>query len=1005
MKKTRIVSCFAIGILLFSLLFTVGANAAEGATEDYDAYYLQNGLTLLSSFYDGDASDTGAVSAVGLWQSANDGRGITFEVPTVYGAQSTGLTLTLPSGHYTLEAVAEPYGMRDEESGEPYLTDSSPRVANAFSFGGLKTAAYPAYGSINQCRTVYYYYGTVGSIGTHLTFSRFFDTAAAGEALTLGVSRTLDADGEHYTLYGNGRSETVLSIPAQQTVESSACRLFYGFPATVYAVRVYDRVLSAAEMAHNHLVDLFAYHRLPISLVRESLSEEEWQALAEELSTVSVTAKRETVATAVSARLYALADAENAAFGRVARAHRLDILSFLSNERNAAAVQALAALDGREGLSSTAVQQYFDLLLTGEDVYGALIVFDRFAPDRVENAPVLEAVFRVNTGLLQILELTESFSFGTMVGYADAYTDAASLVLDEEGSVGEHAARYLAYQTGDSRPEEISFRVVWDAAYQTREGYGEAVLFRAWLKTADGVRYIDTSEKVLPRASMLEAAKYFVCHYDGTEQEIYAYNADEGLRAVLWACSVANIPTILPTEDEMRLEELKAQLAEGLAEAMQVEAVRYCGRYYEKYDENAIWIEYLDTNQAGVDGDARIRPAYIYFPTYVDPTSYSNETQMKNMGILRVFGYIGTPTTASMYPNMTFPGIVCVHGGGGHAYINYVKEAVNHGYFAIAIDTDGFTRSNPTAADSAGGYVLDTLGMKKDSLENSHADMTEQWQYYVQRALIYCNTVLRSFTQVDEDAVGITGISWGGFAVTTNIQYDYRYAFAVPVYLSSFIAESEALSLGSIKSSAFVAALWQDTERLSRVQMPVLLLNGDGDPYASLNTTLRTYYAIPGAEMCISHGLTHSQQKGASQSEIYLFGNRCLGIGNGLPQFDSTASGSSDREYTLTVRENSRLSQYSAVLYYQTEPIAYNGGTEYATCKPRLEWEALPLTVGADGTVEVTVPEEAVVYYVAVTAYNASEKQMPAVYYTYTGNVTTTTPLIPVGCEEMYALN
>ena len=50
--------------------------------------------------------------------------------------------------------------------------------------------------------------------------------------------------------------------------------LFNASPTTVYAIRVYNRVLSADEMRHNHFVDLLAYHGIAPAVVEKMTDEQ-----------------------------------------------------------------------------------------------------------------------------------------------------------------------------------------------------------------------------------------------------------------------------------------------------------------------------------------------------------------------------------------------------------------------------------------------------------------------------------------------------------------------------------------------------------------------------------------------------------------------------------------------------------------------------------------------------------------------------------------------------------
>ena len=106
--------------------------------------------------------------------------------------------------------------------------------------------------------------------------------------VTFGLDRTVTAGGDYnqasFDVLLNGVSKLTVTnlgdkhVCAKQdtfyTIDqlngwngkpSTAGDAFFGVPATVYAVRVYDSVLTAEEKAQNHAVDLMAYFGLDVS--------------------------------------------------------------------------------------------------------------------------------------------------------------------------------------------------------------------------------------------------------------------------------------------------------------------------------------------------------------------------------------------------------------------------------------------------------------------------------------------------------------------------------------------------------------------------------------------------------------------------------------------------------------------------------------------------------------------------------------------------------------------
>lgn len=143
----------------------------------------------------------------------------------------------------------------------------------------------------------------------------------------------------------------------------------------------------------------------------------------------------------------------------------------------------------------------------------------------------------------------------------------------------------------------------------------------------------------------------------------------------------------------------------------------------------------------------------------------------------KIFAYIGIPEHE---PGEKVPGIVLVHGGGGHAFPGWVRMWNDRGYAAVAMDNTGYFPSE-------NGWVRrgDSIP-DNDGVTTSSGEADEMWMYHAVISAALCGSILRSLPDVDAERVGITGISWGGVITSILIGYDPRFAFAVPVYGSDF---------------------------------------------------------------------------------------------------------------------------------------------------------------------------------------------------------------------------
>lgn len=453
------------------------------------------------------------------------------------------------------------------------------------------------------------------------------------------------------------------------------------------------------------------------------------------------------------------------------------------------------------------------------------------------------------------------------------------------------------------------------------------------------------------------------------------------------------------TEEEKLLISLKGDIKSAMTENTKEYKVLFCDASDNPTlaaDEKAIWVvelfkAYPDSTD---EAEAVITAVHIYYPMHDDPSDYT-DSELNTMGVIRVFAYMGIPDNATSQNKVQ--GIVCTHGGEGHAYAKYCLEAVRHGYAAIAFDTEGYHALNGIEANER-----DLLGHKeKDNFSTAKNSIKEQWMYYVISDCAFANTVLRSLDAVDKDKVGITGISWGGLAVTVASCYDSRFAFCVPVYLSYFVSsQTNDAFFGSTEYNPdfdkFAADLWQDAETLEGNTVPTLLINSQKDRFADISSTVMTYKTLKKnnskAYVLIKPDLPHSQEAGASQPEIYRFGDWvCSNYGNEKSFFtiDKQITSELGRSYQISVTVPENITNVSAILYYTTEPLSYS--SSYT-----LEQSFKSVFISEDGvqsrgdgssvyTYTVTAPDNAYLYYVSFYGESAYDKNIP-ITYTYSGS-------------------
>ena len=454
--------------------------------------------------------------------------------------------------------------------------------------------------------------------------------------------------------------------------------------------------------------------------------------------------------------------------------------------------------------------------------------------------------------------------------------------------------------------------------------------------------------------------------------------------------------TMPPTETELTADEklamqIRAQIKERMVENTTEYKVLYCGASDNPTladGEKAIWVQTLSWRPYGTTADkdkSVVKPVYFYYPMHDDPSQYSN-TQLRGMGATRVFAYMGIPESASE-ANPT-QGLVCVHGGNGHAYADYVLEAVRHGYAAIAFDTEGcYAESGLQAED----LLKDILGHKgKDQFTTARESLDKQWMYYAVSDIAFANTVLRSLVSVDVDKVGITGISWGGLATTVATCYDSRFAFSVPIYLSYFLNGDDNAAAFSIP--AFGALVWQNQDVLASNRVPTLLINSHSDPFADINSTMRTYHTLKANNehtyVIVKPYLPHSQQAGASVAEIYRFGNWVCSAykanDKGFFATDRAITKNLGRNFSFELTVPMGIGEPAVMLFYTTAPIGYaSEGTQLTTVSEMTPTLTLLRTEDDGDTVyrvDVTVPATAYLYYLSYQGSSTYDAGIPITY-------------------------
>ncbi|MEO5997079.1 MAG: acetylxylan esterase [Chitinophagaceae bacterium] len=250
----------------------------------------------------------------------------------------------------------------------------------------------------------------------------------------------------------------------------------------------------------------------------------------------------------------------------------------------------------------------------------------------------------------------------------------------------------------------------------------------------------------------------------------------------------------------------------------------------------------------------------------------------------RVFAYYKKPEGTP--PAGGWPAVICVHGGGGTAFPDWVQTWVNHGYAAIAMDLEGHLPKdsfpNREWHEYAGPPRITTFG------DIELADR-EQWFFHAVADVIKANSLLLSFPGINKNKIGIHGISWGGVVTSAVIGIDHRLAFAIPVYGCGFLYESTCVSFKKYFDVMTPGQLmnykskWDPSLYLPNCTIPTLFYIGSNDGAFPLDIWQKSALLVKGTRaLCIPVSSEHGHIW--NQKEIFAFADAVVKNGSPLLQ-------------------------------------------------------------------------------------------------------------------------
>ncbi len=320
----------------------------------------------------------------------------------------------------------------------------------------------------------------------------------------------------------------------------------------------------------------------------------------------------------------------------------------------------------------------------------------------------------------------------------------------------------------------------------------------------------------------------------------------------------------------------------------------------------------------------------------------------------RVFAWLGIPESKGK----KLPGIVLVHGGGGTAYRYWVKLWMDRGYVAIAMDTSGMMPKTMVENNSPEKVRHEFAAASGgDGFGQSLRPLDQQWGYHAVAAIVRANSLLRSLPEVDPERIGLTGISWGGILTELAAGVDDRFVFAAPVYGSGFLGENSFWLETSFQKQMTPEmverwiALWDPSQYVGRIKMPVLFCNGTNDKHFRPDSWQKTYRGVRGpVTLSMKLRMSHGHPPAGDPKEVTVFADSLL---RGQPPL-ARITGRAINNGVASIR-------WDAVVPVKQVEVLYT--TDHSKDWLSREWKTMPAEMDSKTSARAKIPAGATVLF------------------------------------------
>jgi hypothetical protein len=252
-------------------------------------------------------------------------------------------------------------------------------------------------------------------------------------------------------------------------------------------------------------------------------------------------------------------------------------------------------------------------------------------------------------------------------------------------------------------------------------------------------------------------------------------------------------------------------------------------------------------------------------------------------------------------------------------------------------------------------------------------------------AIIRAHSLLRAQPGVDPDRIALAGISWGGYLTCIVAGVDARFRCAVPLYGCGYLQHNSTWHGAFAEMDETARRHWREwcdpAVYLPQATAPMLWMNGTNDGAYPLDSYQLSYRAAAGpVTLSVRIRMPHGHAEGFAPREIEIFADQVLRDGVPLPTIGALEH--RGREVSAAVGGPRPLTH--GLLAYTADPRPWK---EWQL-RP---WQGVPARI-AGGRVVAALPDDAAVYFLAVTDDRGASVSCPHVDRTPSAAIASAAP-------------